>query len=100
MSEFRTEGENLGGGLVPVGAKGRAPAQRAAGDFPVSGEPMPVAVVHQLARIKAAAARANAELGIVDPAVAEAVRAAATEVAAGRYDDQFPIDVFQTGSGT
>jgi fumarate hydratase, class II len=100
MTEFRTERDTLGEVLVPVDAKWRAQTQRAAENFPVSGEPMPVAVVHQLARIKAAAARVNAELGIVDPAVAEAVRAAAMDIAAGRHDAQFPIDVFQTGSGT
>ena len=90
----------MGEVLVPVDAKWRAQTQRAVENFPISGEPMPVAVVHQLARIKAAAARVNAELGIVEPAVAEAVRAAAVDIAAGRHDAQFPIDVFQTGSGT
>ena len=69
-------------------------------NFPVSGERVPAAVIHWLGRIKAAAARTNAELGQLDPAVAERIAAAADKVGAGEYDDQFPIDVFQTGSGT
>jgi fumarate hydratase class II len=69
-------------------------------NFPVSGERLPVPVIHWLGRIKAAAARVNAELGLLDPDVAERIARAADEVAAGEHDDQFPIDVFQTGSGT
>jgi fumarate hydratase, class II len=69
-------------------------------NFPVSGEPIPVPVVRWLGRIKAAAARANAELGLLDPDLAEQIAAAADAVAAGEHDEQFPIDVFQTGSGT
>src|SRR5436190_13721620 len=69
-------------------------------NFPVSGEPIPVPVVRWLGRIKAAAARVNAELGLLDPEVAERVAAGADAVAAGEHDDQFPVDVFQTGSGT
>jgi fumarate hydratase, class II len=97
---FRVEHDTLGEVLVPTSAKWRAQTQRAVGNFPVSGEPMPAEVVHALALIKAAAARANAELGVIDGREAEAVRAAAHDVAAGNHDDQFPIDVFQTGSGT
>ncbi len=74
--------------------------RKAVSNFQVSGEPIPVAVVHWLGRIKAAAARVNAELGLLDSGLAERVAAAADEVAEGRHDDQFPIDVFQTGSGT
>jgi fumarate hydratase class II len=73
---------------------------KAVENFPVSGERVPVAVVHWLGRIKAAAARVNGELGGLDPDLAERIAAAADEVAHGRHDDQFPIDVFQTGSGT
>jgi fumarate hydratase class II len=73
---------------------------KAIGNFPISGERVPVEVVRALARIKAEAARVNAELGVLDEAIAERVAAAADAVAAGRHDDQFPIDVFQTGSGT
>jgi fumarate hydratase class II len=74
--------------------------RKAVNNFPVSGEPIPAAVVHWLGRIKAAAARVNADLGLLDPALAERIAAAADQVAAGAHDDQFPIDVFQTGSGT
>ena len=73
---------------------------KAVANFPVSGQPIPVAVVHWLGRLKAAAARANAELDLLDADVAERIAAAGDEVAAGDHDDQFPIDVFQTGSGT
>jgi fumarate hydratase class II len=74
--------------------------RKAVANFPVSGEPIPASVVHWLGRIKGAAARVNAELGLLDAAMAERIAAAADEVAAGKHDDQFPIDVFQTGSGT
>jgi fumarate hydratase, class II len=73
---------------------------KAVANFPVSGEPIPAPVVHWLGRIKAAAARVNAELGLLDAELAERIAAAGDEVASGRHDDQFPIDVFQTGSGT
>jgi fumarate hydratase class II len=74
--------------------------RKAIGNFPVSGERVPVAVVRWLGRIKGAAARVNAELGLLDGDLAERIAAAADAIAAGEYDDQFPIDVFQTGSGT
>jgi fumarate hydratase class II len=73
---------------------------KAIANFPVSGEPIPVAVARWLGRIKAAAARANADLGLLDEELAGRVAAAADRVAAGEFDDQFPVDVFQTGSGT
>ncbi|MEO8091465.1 MAG: class II fumarate hydratase [bacterium] len=73
---------------------------KAIDNFPVSGRPVPAAVVHWLGRLKAAAARVNAELGLLDADVAERVAAAGDAVAAGEHDAQFPIDVFQTGSGT
>src|SRR5919202_3192517 len=73
---------------------------KAVKNFPVSGERVPPSVVHWLGRIKGAAARTNAELGLLDGEVAERIAAAADEVADGAHDDQFPIDVFQTGSGT
>src|ERR671910_985305 len=73
---------------------------KAVANFPVSGEPIPVHVVRWLGRIKGAAARANAELGLLDADKAERIAAAAERIAAGELDDQFPIDVFQTGSGT
>jgi fumarate hydratase, class II len=73
---------------------------KAVENFPVSGQPIPAPVVHWLGRIKAAAARVNAELGLLDPDVAERIAAAGDAIAKGEHDDQFPIDVFQTGSGT
>ncbi|MEX0674612.1 MAG: class II fumarate hydratase, partial [Gaiellaceae bacterium] len=74
--------------------------RKAIANFPVSGEPIPAPVARWLGRIKAAAARVNAELGLLDAEKAERIAAAADRVAAGELDDQFPIDVFQTGSGT
>ncbi|MBJ7328471.1 MAG: class II fumarate hydratase [Solirubrobacteraceae bacterium] len=73
---------------------------KAVENFPVSGEPIPASVVHWLGRIKAAAARANADLGLLDAGKAERIAAAGDAVAAGDYDEHFPVDVFQTGSGT
>jgi fumarate hydratase class II len=73
---------------------------KAVANFPVSGERVPVSVVRWLGRIKGAAARANADLGLLDADLARRVAAAADEIAEGKHDDQFPIDVFQTGSGT
>jgi fumarate hydratase class II len=77
-----------------------AETRKAVENFPVSGEPVPAPVIRWLGRIKAAAARVNAELGLLDADVAERIAAAGDEVAAGEHDEQFPIDVFQTGSGT
>jgi fumarate hydratase class II len=74
--------------------------RKAVANFPVSGERVPVAVVRWLGRIKGAAARANAELGLLDADLAQRIAAGGDEIAAGKHDDQFPIDVFQTGSGT
>src|SRR5918912_895906 len=74
--------------------------QKAVDNFPISGETVPPSVIHWLGRIKGAAARANAELERLDPKVADAIAKAADAVARGEHDDQFPIDVFQTGSGT
>jgi fumarate hydratase class II len=74
--------------------------EKAIANFPVSGEPIPIPVVRWLGRIKAAAARVNADLGLLERDVADRIASAADRVAAGEFDDQFPIDVFQTGSGT
>src|ERR671916_2165025 len=74
--------------------------RKAVDNFPVSGERVPPSVIHWLGRIKAAAARANVELGKLDADVGERIAAAGDEVAHGRHDEQFPVDVFQTGSGT
>jgi len=77
-----------------------AETRKAIGNFPVSGEPIPAPVAHWLGRIKAAAARVNGELGLLDEEKAERIAAAGDRIANGELDDQFPIDVFQTGSGT
>src|SRR6201994_88764 len=77
-----------------------AETTKAVANFPVSGETVPVPVLRWLGRIKGAAARVNSELGLLDADRAKRIAAAADRVAAGEFDDQFPIDVFQTGSGT
>jgi fumarate hydratase class II len=77
-----------------------AETRKAVDNFPVSGEPIPASVIHWLGRIKAAGARVNADLGLLDADMAARIAAAADEVGAGHHDRQFPIDVFQTGSGT
>ncbi len=77
-----------------------AETDKAVANFPISGEPVPAPVIHWLGRIKAGAARANAELGLLDDGIATAIAEAGMAVARGEFDDQFPVDVFQTGSGT
>ncbi|MCX5399430.1 aspartate ammonia-lyase [Streptomyces sp. NBC_00102] len=99
-AEFRVEHDSMGEVRVPADAKWRAQTQRAVENFPVSGQRLERAHIEALARIKAAAAKVNAGLGVLDPEVAEAIQGAAAEVAEGRWDDHFPVDVFQTGSGT
>src|ERR671937_2538819 len=89
MAETETQRELWGG-----------ETRKAVENFPVSGEPIPAPVARWLGRIKAAAARVNAELGLLDEDKAERIASAADRVASGELDDQFPIDVFQTGSGT
>src|SRR5258708_787545 len=85
---------------VPADALWGAQTQRAIQNFPPSGLRMPRAFIRALALIKHAAAKANAELGDLPPAIAAVIQGAALQVAAGKHDDQFPVDVFQTGSGT
>ncbi|MFJ1567027.1 class II fumarate hydratase [Streptomyces erythrochromogenes] len=97
---FRTEHDSMGDVRVPLHAKWRAQTQRAVENFPLSGQRLERAHIEALARIKAAAALVNARLGVVDQDIADAIRSAAAEVADGRWDDHFPVDVFQTGSGT
>ncbi|HUY30744.1 MAG TPA: class II fumarate hydratase [Acidimicrobiales bacterium] len=96
----RVEHDSMGDVLVPRDALWGAQTQRAVENFPISGRPVEASLVVALALIKGEAARVNAELGVVDAAVADAIASAADEVAAGAYADHFPIDVFQTGSGT
>ncbi|MFG2294842.1 class II fumarate hydratase [Streptomyces sp. NPDC048603] len=98
--QFRIEHDSMGEVRVPAHAKWRAQTQRAVENFPISGQRLERSHIAALARIKAAAARVNVRLGVLDPAVGEAVGAAAAEVAEGRWDEHFPVDVFQTGSGT
>ncbi len=98
--EYRIEHDTMGEVRVPAAAQWGAQTQRAVENFPISGVRLERSLIAALAEIKGAAAQANAELGVIDPEVAEAVAAAAAEVAAGDHDDQFPLDVYQTGSGT
>jgi fumarate hydratase class II len=97
---YRVEHDSMGALEVPVTALWGAQTQRAIQNFPASGLRMPRALIRAMGLIKRAAAAANADLGDLTPSLAAAIQAAALEVAQGRYDDQFPLDVFQTGSGT
>ncbi|ANH38466.1 Fumarate hydratase class II [Nocardioides dokdonensis FR1436] len=98
--DVRIEHDSMGEVEVPRDALWRAQTQRAVQNFPISGTPIEPSLIHAMGQVKAAAATVNGELGILDESQARAVTAAAQEVAAGRHDDAFPIDVFQTGSGT
>ena len=98
--QFRIEHDTMGEVKVPVNALYRAQTQRAVETFPISGKGLEPAHIHALAQVKKAAAKANAELGIISQERADAIVAAADQVIAGDHDDQYPIDVFQTGSGT
>ncbi|MDC7120003.1 class II fumarate hydratase [Cellulomonas fimi] len=98
--EFRIEHDTMGEVRVPAAALYRAQTQRAVENFPISGSTLERGHIEALARIKKAAARANAELGVLPQDVADAIVAAADEVAAGAHDAHFPVDVYQTGSGT
>src|SRR5829696_4676760 len=97
---FRVERDTMGEVKVPAWAHWGAQTQRAKENFPVSGLTLERRLVRALALIKAEAARVNAALGVVDAAAADAIAAAAEEVGDGTWDDHFPLDVFQTGSGT
>ncbi|MEU8655925.1 class II fumarate hydratase [Actinoplanes philippinensis] len=99
-SGFRIERDTMGEVRVPAAALWRAQTQRAVENFPVSGRGLEPSHIRALARIKGAAARANASLGVLEKDLAESIATAAAHVADGGYDDQFPVDVFQTGSGT
>ena len=99
-TEYRIEHDTMGEVRVPANALYSAQTQRAVENFPISGAGLESTQIAALARIKKAAAAANARLGVLDPAIAEAIGGAADDVISGRYDDQFPIDVYQTGSGT
>ena len=100
MSEYRIERDSMGELKVPAGALYGAQTQRAVDNFPISGLTMPREFIRALGLIKSAAAQANADLGHLKKTQAKAIRKAAERVAAGEFDAHFPIDVFQTGSGT
>ena len=100
MSEYRTERDSMGELKVPADALYGAQTQRAVQNFPISGVPMPREFIRALGLIKSAAAQANADLGHLKKTHAKAIRRAAERVAAGEFDAHFPLDVFQTGSGT
>jgi len=100
QTEMRMEHDSMGEVQVPKNALWRAQTQRAVENFPISGTPLEADHVQALALVKAAAARVNARLDVLDEDHAEAIAAAADEIAAGQHADAFPIDVFQTGSGT
>ena len=98
--QYRIEHDTMGEVRVPVDALWRAQTQRAVENFPISGRGLERAQIRALGLLKAACAQVNKDLGLLDPVKADAIVAAATEIADGLHDDQFPIDVFQTGSGT
>ncbi|MGK5442107.1 class II fumarate hydratase [Micromonospora sp. URMC 105] len=97
---YRIERDSMGEVEVPAEALWRAQTQRAVQNFPISGRGIEPAQIKALAQIKGAAAQVNGELGVIGADVAAAIATAAAHVADGGYDDQFPVDVFQTGSGT
>ncbi len=100
LAGYRVEHDSMGEVQVPAFAKWGAQTQRAVDNFPISGRRVEPSLIAALALVKAAAAAVNGELGVIPADAAEALQAAAAEVVAGRHADQFPIDVFQTGSGT
>jgi len=100
MTDYRVEHDSMGEVRVPATAKWAAQTQRAVENFPISGLRIERGLIWALASIKGEAATVNADLGVVPRGIAEAIASAASEVADGRWDDHFPIDVYQTGSGT
>ena len=100
MPKFRTESDSMGKLKVPADALWGAQTQRAVNNFPISGIPMPREFIRALGLIKFCAATVNAELRLLSKAKATAIRVASRQVMEGEVDSHFPIDVFQTGSGT
>ncbi|MDR2973409.1 MAG: class II fumarate hydratase [Propionibacteriaceae bacterium] len=100
MTDFRIEHDSMGDVKVPAEALWRAQTQRAVENFPISGTTLEPRLIRALGLVKQAAAQANEDLGVLAPQKAEAIKLAASEIAQGHHLDQFPIDVFQTGSGT
>ena len=99
-SDYRVERDSMGEVRVPAQARWGAQTQRSVENFPVSGLRVDRGLIAALGRVKAAAALENARLGVIEKDLADAIHGAAMQVAEGRFDDQFPVDVFQTGSGT
>ena len=100
MTDYRIEKDSMGEVKVPSHALWGAQTQRAVENFPISGRPIPPGMIHAFGRVKRAAALVNLERGAMEARIAQAIVAAATEVVEGKLDAQFPVDVFQTGSGT
>ncbi|MFL6134623.1 MAG: class II fumarate hydratase [Nocardioidaceae bacterium] len=100
MDDYRIEHDSMGEVRVPQDALWRAQTQRAVENFPISGSTLEAQLVVAIAQVKAAAAKVTAELGVISQEQADAIRAAAAEIVEGKHLDHFPIDVFQTGSGT
>ena len=100
MTQFRTERDTMGEMQVPADALYGASTARAVDNFPIAHEPVPAAMIHAFGQLKAACAEANLKLGKLDSRRAEAIIAASNAVAEGQYDVQFPVDIYQTGSGT
>src|SRR5437660_12471478 len=100
MTDHRIEKDSMGDVKVPAQAYYGARTQRAVANFPISHMPLPKKLIHALGLVKVAAAQANLKLRKLKKDVAEPIIEAAREVAAGQHDDEFPIDVYQTGSGT
>ncbi|MEX2308722.1 MAG: class II fumarate hydratase [Pirellulales bacterium] len=100
MSDYRVERDTMGEMRVPAEALYGASTARAVENFPIAHEPVPAEVIHAFGHLKAASAQANRELGKLDDKRANAIIAAAQEVAEGKHDVQFPVDIYQTGSGT
>lgn len=98
--EFRVEYDSMGEVLVPKDAFWRAQTQRAIENFPISGQRVDFEIIKSIVLIKKAAASVNAQLNVIDSSVADAIIQSADEILTGRHEDQFPVDVFQTGSGT
>src|SRR5262249_33523580 len=100
MSEFRIEKDSMGEVRVPAKAYYGAQTQRAVENFPISGQPLPRQLIRALGLVKIAAATANRDLGKLKAEIAAPIIQAAREVVEGKLDEQFPLDVYQTGSGT
>src|SRR6185295_13166335 len=100
MTATRTERDTMGEMQVPADALYGASTARAVDNFPVSFEPVPASVIHGFGHLKAACAAANVQLSKLDKKLADAIIAASEDIAAGKHDVHFPVDIYQTGSGT